>query len=443
MTTRLAAQNIEIAYDPAQPPILSGLTLDVRTGEFVGVVGPNGSGKSTLIRALSRALRPAGGLVLLDGQDLFRQTSARDSARAIGVVPQSAAISLGFTVREIVRMGRAPHLPRRPFAAESAVDEEIVTGALVTAGVEELAERVATTLSGGEWQRVLLARALAQQPDILLLDEPTAHLDIRHQWDALHQARLLAHQDGKAVLAVLHDLNLAAGYCDRLIMLAQGRIVAQGTPAAVLTPEHIQQVYGARVWVRCHPTTGRPIVLSLPDAPGAEVVPAADGPTVHIICGGGTGAALLLALHRQGCRVSAGVLNAGDTDAEAAEMLDIPFVHEAPFSALSAPALAEAGRLADAADAIVVSDVPWGRANFAALASVLEACAAGRMVVCLEPPEAPFSDRDFTGGEAIKLWDRLRAAGAHFVPDIDSTLALLAHLPTTDAERRMIDGNRD
>ena len=431
MTTRVAARNLEIAYEPRQAPVLSGLTLELRAGEFVGVVGPNGSGKSTLVRALSRALRPREGIVLLEGSDLYRRTSARDSARAIGVVPQSAAVSLGFTVREVVRMGRAPHLPRRPFAGESLVDEDIVSGALHTAGVEQLAGRVATTLSGGEWQRVLLARALAQQPDVLLLDEPTAHLDIRHQWEALHLARSLAHEDGKAVLAVLHDLNLAAGYCDRLVLISQGRVVAQGTPADVLTPENILHVYGVRVWVRCHPTTGRPVVLSLPDAPGADARTDAVGPSVHVICGGGTGAPLLLALRRQGCRVSAGPLNAGDTDAEAAEMLDVPTVREAPFSSLSDAALADARGLALAADVVLVSDAPWGRGNVAALALAVAARKAGRQVVCLEPPGTPFGARDFTDGEAGQLWDQLRTAGARFAPDVDTALALVRQAPST------------
>lgn len=443
MTTRLAAQNIELKYDPRQPPILSGLTLEIRAGEFLGIVGPNGSGKSTLIRALSRALRPERGLALLNGQDLFRRVSARDSAQSIAVVPQSAAVSLGFTVWEIVRMGRAPHLPRRPFAAESERDEEIVAEAMRTAGVEDLAERVATTLSGGEWQRVLLARALAQETDILLLDEPTAHLDIRHQWDALHLARSLAHENGKAVLAVLHDLNLAAAYCDRLLLLSGGRIVAQGTPADVLTPENVHRVYGARVWVRCHPTSGRPVILSLPDAPGADTLPDVAGPKVHVICGGGTGAPLLLALRRQGCCVSAGALNDGDTDAEAAEMLDVPFVREAPFSSLSAESLAEAQRLANDADMVIVSDAPWGRANVAALALALEMRLEGRSVLCLSPPEAPFAARDFTGGEAAHLWGQLQAAGAIFVPDVDSALASLLKYVTPDLEKRTIDGNRD
>jgi iron complex transport system ATP-binding protein len=261
MTDVLAAREIEVRYEANREPILSGLTLELRAGEIAGVIGPNGSGKSTLVRALSRALRPESGAVLLDDNDLYGQVSARRSAQRVGVVPQSAVVTFDFTVREIVRMGRDPHLPPRPFAGESAADERIVDEALAATGVTDLADRFATTLSGGEWQRVLLARALAQHPDVLLLDEPTAHLDIRHQWDVLALARSLAQQGGKAVLAVLHDLNLAAAFCDRLILLSQGRIVADGSPAEVLTPEYILAVYGTPVHVLAHPVSGRPYIL--------------------------------------------------------------------------------------------------------------------------------------------------------------------------------------
>ena len=166
MPTRLTAWNILVQYASEIPPVLSEFSLEIEPGIFVGVIGPNGSGKSTLVRALSRALKPAGGAVLLNTQDLYTEHTARDSAQNIGVVPQDTSISLDFSVREVVRMGRAPHLPVRPFASESADDERIVTDALRAVRVEDLAERAVTTLSGGERQRVLFARALAQQPEI-------------------------------------------------------------------------------------------------------------------------------------------------------------------------------------------------------------------------------------------------------------------------------------
>ncbi len=336
----LAARRMEIHYSRDAPAILKQFSLEVRPGNFVGVIGPNGSGKSTLVRALSRALRPVEGVVLLGGSDLYADISARASAQTIAVVPQDTQISLDFTVREIVRMGRAPHLPRRPFASETAQDEQIVSEALIAAHVAGLAERSVTTLSGGERQRVLVARALAQQPAVLLLDEPTAHLDLGHQAETLTLARDLAHRQGVAVLAALHDLNLAAAYCDQLVLLDQGRIAAQGTVEEVLTAEHLQSVYDAQVWIRRHPVTGRPLVLTLPELPPESEEPRASR-RVHVICGGGTGAGLLLALRQRGWIVTAGGLNDGDSDAEAANMLGVSFAREAAFSPLSEATQAE------------------------------------------------------------------------------------------------------
>ena len=422
MPSRLAAQEVQVQYAPDAPPVIAQVSLALEAGCFTGVVGPNGSGKSSLVRALSRALKPAGGAVLLDDSNLYTSVSARQAAQAIAVVPQDTSVSLDFSVREVVRMGRAPHLPARPFASETPADERCVAQALRDAGVEDLAERAVTTLSGGERQRVLLARALAQQPQILLLDEPTANLDLRHQAQALTLARRLAHSGGKAVLAVLHDVSLAAEYCDTLILLREGRIAASGAPADVLTAENVQAVYGARVWVRPHPLTGRPLVLPLPEpVEGASKT----RPRVHVVCGGGTGAGLLAALHGLGFLLSAACLHAGDGDADAAQMLGVPFPQEPLFSLLSYAALEQAALLAQSADVVVVTEVPFGQANLANLEAALALRRGGKPVVCLQSPGARFAARDFTGGRAGKLWAALLAEGAVVLPD---PAAAAAHL---------------
>ncbi len=417
----LRASQIVLRYGPEAPPVLAGLTLTLRAGELVGVVGPNGAGKSSLIRALARTLAPAKGAVTLRGRDLYRDLSARESAQGIAVVPQDTSVAFDFSVREVVEMGRSPRLPRRPFAAPGPADDAAVAAALDRAGVAGLAERPVTTLSGGERQRVLLARALAQDADVLLLDEPTAHLDLRHQAQTLVLAREMAHAQGRAVLAVLHDLNLAAAHCDRLLLLHGGVVAAHGTPAEVLTAARIQAVYGARVWVRRHPVTGRPFLLPLPEAPPAPPT----GRTALVLCGNGTGASLMDALLGAGFRVTCGGLNTGDADAEAAAALGIPFPVEAPFSPLSEPVIAETERLALEADVVLLSDTPFGPANVALLEAALTARRAGKPLVCVQPPDAPFAARDFTGGAASRLWDELRAAGALLVPDAASALAVV------------------
>ena len=439
MPTRLAARNIQMQYSPQDLPVLEQFSLEVKAGIFTGIVGPNGSGKSTLIRALSRALKPVVGAVFLDHHDLYAGRSARDSARTIAVVPQDTSVSLDFSVRDVVRMGRAPHLPRRPFAAETAGDERIVTDALDAAGVTALADRAVTTLSGGERQRVLFARALAQQPAILLLDEPTASLDLRHQAETLCLARDLAHTEGKAVLAVLHDVNLAAAYCDRLVLLSDGRVAASGTPAEVLTAEHLGAVYGARVWVRPNPVTGRPLVLSLPGLPDEGT--AQERPAIHVVCGGGTGAALLLALHRLGFPLTAGGLNTGDTDADAARMLGVPFAEEAAFSALSPAVLAEAAHLAHTADVVVLTEVPFGQANLANLDAALALQLTGKPVLCLQNPLSEFAARDFAGGAAQITWSALLAAGATVLPNTDAVVSSLENWNREDLNEEKPSGD--
>lgn len=424
MAETLCMEHATVGYEKTLPPILRDIRMELRPGALLGVIGPNGSGKSTLVRSLSRVLRPLHGATLLDGLDLYAEVTARQSAQAIGVVPQSSSAVLEFTVRDLVEMGRGPHLPASPFATLQEQDIRIVDHALRDAGVAEMSGRRVTSLSGGEWQRVLLARALAQQPNIFLLDEPTAHLDIRHQRHVLSLARGLAHSRGKAVLAVLHDLNLAAEFCDTLALVNEGQIVVQDAPREVLTETNIERVYGERVWVRPHPLTRRPQVLTVP--PG-ETVPDAphDSMTVHVLCGAGTGAGLMVQLLQNHYTVTCGMLNTDDTDAQAAEWLRVPYAGEAPFTPMTPPTLARAKQLAMGAGIVVLTDIPIGPANIAVLRIALEARHSGIPVCCLQPPAEPFSSRDYTQGDATRLWDELQSAGAACVPDTASLLQYL------------------
>ncbi|WP_049564397.1 ABC transporter ATP-binding protein [Nonomuraea sp. SBT364] len=220
-------------------PIVQGADLEVGEGELVGLIGPNGCGKSTLLRSVYRALRPTTGLIAVDGDELVRLPS-REAARRVAVVPQETPDDLDFTVAEVVHMGRTPH--KRALDRTTRDDERICADALTRTGMAHAADRRYAVLSGGEKQRVLIARALAQRSGLLLLDEPTSHLDIRHQLEVLHLVRELE----VSTLAVLHDLNQAATYCDRLYVMSAGRIIAGGPPADVLTAELIGEVFGVR-----------------------------------------------------------------------------------------------------------------------------------------------------------------------------------------------------
>ena len=228
---------------PGGKEILHGIDLAAHDGQLVGVIGPNGSGKSTLLRCIYRTLRPTGGAVLLDGRELERY-SVRQSARKMAVVAQHNAYAFDFTVEELVLLGRTPH--KRPLERDTPADRRIAAQALAQVGLAGFGPRSYATLSGGEQQRVILARALAQQTPCLLLDEPTNHLDIKYQLDMLDLVRGL----GRTVLAALHDLNLAAAYCDWLYALQDGRLVGSGAPQDLLTPAFIRRVYGVNAQVQ-------------------------------------------------------------------------------------------------------------------------------------------------------------------------------------------------
>lgn len=430
----LEAREMDVAY-AAAPPILAELTISLRGGELVGIVGPNGAGKSTLVRALSRALEPTRGCAILGERDLYHQVSAREAAQQIAVVPQDTTIAFDFSVQEVVEMGRTPRLPRRPFASLGGADEVAVAVALELAGVSALAERTVTTLSGGERQRVLLARALAQAGDVLLLDEPTAHLDLRHQAETLALVRDLAHTQGKAALAVLHDLNLAAAYCDRIVLLHEGRIAALGSPWDVLTQDNLSRVYQSSVWVRRHPLTGRPYLLPLPTS---NANPLSSAPRVLVLCGSGTGSVLMAGLLRDGFRVVAGGLNVGDADAETAAALGIPFPGEAPFTPLSSAVIAQTERLAHEADAVVLTETPFGPANIALLSVALMARQAGKPLICVQSPNVPFQNRDFTGGVAFQVWESLASAGAVMAADADAAQSQVSAVLTHAVEREQM-----
>ncbi len=229
---------------------------------MVAVIGPNGSGKTTLVRCIAGVLRPWSGEVRICGDDVAG-LSQREVARRVAVVPQDPPLPEGFTALEVVLMGRTPHL--RLLQNEGPADLAAARQAMLATAVWEMAARPVASLSGGERRRVVLARALAQDTPVLLLDEPTAHLDIGHQLAVLRLARELCRSQGKAALAIVHDLTLAAQFGDRLVAMNGGRIVAEGLAGDVLRPELLAAVYGVRVHVLSHPETGRPVLAPAPE----------------------------------------------------------------------------------------------------------------------------------------------------------------------------------
>ncbi len=261
---RIDVRDLTVAYSTPRGPrvVLQDVGLELAAGEIVALVGPNGSGKTTLIRAITNVVRPRTGEIRVCG-DLVSALSQRDLACRVAVVPQDPLLPEGFTALDSVLMGRTPHL--RLLQNEGPRDFEAAEQAMEMTDTRELADRPVGELSGGERQRIVVARALAQETPVLLLDEPTAHLDIGHQAAVLGLMRSLCRKEGKAVLAVVHDLTLAALYCDRLVMLcAGGTVVAQGSAPDVLTRELLAAVYGAGVDVFPHPRSGLPVVAPRP-----------------------------------------------------------------------------------------------------------------------------------------------------------------------------------
>ena len=253
----------EVSFEYGTTRVLDRVSLAVAPGELVGVIGPNGSGKTTLLRLLSGVLAPAAGEVRLGGQPLA-ELRRRTLARQLAVVPQDPVVDFPFTALEVVLMGRAPYLSRLGFPGRH--DLEIARAAMAQLDIGRVENRSLDRLSGGERQRVLLARALAQEPEVLLLDEPTTHLDLRHQAGIYDVIAELRQDRGLAVVSVLHDLNLAALYCDRLLLLAGGRVAGEGAPETVLTADALGRAYQTPVWVGVSDATGGRLVLPLPRA---------------------------------------------------------------------------------------------------------------------------------------------------------------------------------
>lgn len=387
--------------------VLGPLDLTLEPGSFTAIVGPNGSGKTTLLRTLTGVVRPSAGDVLLHGQVLADHKTP-EIARAVGVVPQTFSLDFSFTVEEMVEMGRyaqSTHSPQSTSVTE-AVDP--VTEALRATGLSDLADRPVTQLSGGERQRLSIAQTLAQDTPTLLLDEPLNNLDLNHQLETMQLLRTL-NSEGRTVVIVVHDLNMAAQYCDGLVLLDRGLIAAQGSPEEVLDARLILEVFKTRVTV--HRQGRRPYVTPVWSEPAAA--PSHDLPKVHVIAGGGAATGLIEELVMRGATPTVGVVSVFDTDYATAERYELEIVSAPPFEAFSTEAMREFDRFAGQADVIIIAPVFFGQGNLAPLRSTLDAAKRGVDVIVIDRP--PIGERDLTGGEAVALVTELGRHGTRFV----------------------------
>jgi len=323
--------------------VLEGVSLSVERGEFVGLVGPNGAGKTTLLQVVNGIVDPDEGTVLVDG-DPVSSLSSRAASRRVATVPQDTTVAFEFPVADVVEMGRTPYRGRvgRDTGADAAVER-----ALERTETARFRDRSVGSLSGGERQRVVLARALAQETPALVLDEPTASLDVNHQVRTLALVRELT-REGKGALAAIHDLDLAARFCDRIAVLADGDLLAVGSPETVLTDEHLRVAFDTEAAVLPDPVTGTPTVTPLAD-PGEWDL------AVHVAGSGRPAARTVARLCEAGAAVTAGPLPSGGLAAETARELGVEVVTAPPFERLDADREATVRELVAAADAAVVA----------------------------------------------------------------------------------------
>ena len=397
---------------------LRGVTTSAESGEFIGLIGPNGAGKTTLLRAVQGTLSPRQGSVRVGTIDVTA-SSTRSVAQQVATVPQTQSLEFPFSVRSLVEMGRTPYRHvLRPWQ-HAQRDADVVDAALERTDLQGLADRPIVALSGGQQQRVIIARALAQQTPVLLLDEPTANLDIAYQVATLNLVSGLV-QDGRLAIAAIHDLNLAAQYCDRLWLLDDGRLIADGAPAEVLTRGTLQAVYGANTVVSQHPVTGSPYVTAVADATSA-----APPASIHVIGGGGTTAGILHLLDAAGYELTTGVLHEGDTDTAVARQLGIEPITVDPYTPID-PATADCARAAvEAADVCVVGDIEVGTGNLPNL-HILRSAAT-----VISTAQRPFAERNFVGAAATELWDELTERVTHSPPsDLIGTIEALTGADT-------------
>jgi iron complex transport system ATP-binding protein len=392
---RVELEGIEISLGDTD--VLEGVSLAVEPGEFVGLVGPNGAGKTTLLRAMSGALEPDRGAVTVDGTPLGERSS-KAASRLVAVVPQNTALSFSFDVRTVVEMGRYPHRSR--FSPPGEADRTAVDRALERTRTAQFADRPIDEVSGGERQRVVLARAIAQQTPVLLLDEPTASLDVNHQIETLELVRELV-AEGRTAVAAIHDLNLAARYCDRLVVLSEGSVLESGPPEAVLNRDVLDAAFDANAVVTESPVTRTPTVTALRATDAETTVP----DRIHVIGGGSTAASVVAELAAADCACSIGPVTSGDAAAELARGQGFETITVEPFAPLSADDRTAVREALEAADVTVVADLEVGTGN----QLLLEELAGRGSLVVLEG--RPFAERNHAGERARALYERCRGRG--------------------------------
>lgn len=394
MENIIEIQNLR--YEIDSNIILDNVSLKVKKGELVGLIGPNGAGKTTLLKCLNGINRPEEGIIKINGTSINRLNSKR-LAENVALMHQNTQIGFPFSAKEIVLMGRYPYLKR--MQRESNEDRRIARKNMEYTDTDKLENSAINEMSGGERQRVLFAKTLTQEASVILLDEPTASLDITYQEQIFKYSRELSEK-GTTVVAAIHDLRIASKYCTRLVLMNEGRIVADGSPEEVLTSQNLSRVYCVNALVYKNRITGLlDIYIHKFNENNREV-------RFHVIGGGGSAASVIRQLYEQGYYISAGVFSQGDSDIASAEVFGIDYLVEKPFCKISEELFNENLSYVKNSHVTILCNMPFGIQNI----SNLEAAEhAGKLIIIEDDqPET----RDFTNGKAIEIYNRLKSKAA-------------------------------
>ena len=414
----ISVKNLNFSYNHNQ--VLHDMSFNIGRGDFISILGPNGAGKSTLVNLISKVLEDYSGRIEIDGKDI-RKLDSREAAKMVAVVPQYTNPGFDFTVSEMVMMGRHSYISR--FGMEKEEDHSAVNQAMEKTETLSFANRKYSELSGGEKQRVIIAQTLAQNSSIILLDEPTSHLDINFQIEFINLFLSLNREEGKTVVGIFHDINLALQNSQKMMLLKDGRIFNFGIPESIVSRESIKRVFGSDVFVGKNPVTQK-LYVSPVFTPavrgGALNIKSNKNLKIHVIGGGGAASPVINLLNSRGYEASCGVINNLDTDVDTAQMLGIPYVTEAPFSPISTVSQNKNLEFIKSSDVVILPGVEFGYGNFPNLLSVKEALRLNKKVIVVD--EKTIRERDHTGGKAGSLYRKIIENGAVVVKSVNQIL---------------------
>ena len=410
----LEVEKIEFGY--SENLVLNGIDFSIERGKFISIIGPNGSGKSTLLKTLNNLYIPTCGSIKIDGKDI-NSFKKRDLAKEIALVPQDTSIDYDFSVEDIVLMGRHPYKKR--FERENEDDYSIAREAMELTNTIKFSKKSIREISGGERQRVIIAKALAQNPRIILLDEPTSNLDINHQIDILNLLKKLNRERNTTVILVIHDINLAARYSDEIILVNKGRILSKGRPEDVISLKNIEETYNMKVAIEANKYTNS---LYLTPIETNRKKKNKKIEKVHIISGGGSGQDIINFLYTENVNMSLGVLNVGDTDWSHGKSLGLKVIEEAPFTGIQEKNHKRNILEILNSQIVIIGNVPIGNGNLKNLEAAKIALENNIPVYYFNEYDKYF---DYTEGRALKLIEEMKALGLKSVKTIEELLEIL------------------